>query len=163
MTLRTTQFPIHPIPTTGTAGVLNAIYFLRCDCEGERTDPTPMEAAIKPFTWLARVLSGFFSTQGLLSICTDSSWRAKRRKLLESSPRYLEERLSHLQSAFSPRRDVHGQKHLRNWYSFFQRSQLFANAARSVSTSYLPWGKILQLAVNPVQKRQIFPSKSCGK
>lgn len=111
MALGITQFLIHPTPTTGTAGALNAIYILRSDYEGERTNPTLMEVATTPFRWLGTVLSVFF-TQGLLSLCTDSSWGAKRRKLLESSPQYMEERLGHLQPAFSPLRDVHEQKHL---------------------------------------------------
>lgn len=84
MTLGRTHFPIHPIPTTGTAGALNAGH-LRCDCSGERTDPTQVEVAIKPFRWVARVLSVFLS-EGLVSIYTDSSWGAERRKLLEFFP-----------------------------------------------------------------------------
>lgn len=65
--LGTAQFFIHPIPTSGTAGALNALYVFKSDCREERSDPTPMEEAINPFRWLIPVLSIFLS-QRLVSL-----------------------------------------------------------------------------------------------
>ena len=119
MTLGTAYSPVHPTPTRGTSSPLNAFHFLRCDCKGERTDPTPMEAAIKLFRWLARVLSIFLS-QGLVSYLYWLQLGSRKEKAtwILSSTVYLEGRLSHLQPTFSPQRDVHRQKQLHSWYGF---------------------------------------------
>lgn len=65
--LGTSQFFIHPIPTSGPAGALAAIYVFKSDCRGGGTDPTLMEAAIDPFSWLTQALSTFLS-QRLVSL-----------------------------------------------------------------------------------------------